>query len=220
MITKKAAKILIVDDHPLMRTGLRQLISDEPDFSVCGEADSVREAMQLLADTSPDAAIVDLSLPDGSGLDLIKRIHARNSATRILVVSMYDELLFSERSLRAGAMGYISKQEAPSKVIDALRQVLDGKVYLSPQMTERMLRGVTGTKPKKANESQLDSLSDRELEVFGLIGRGLSTAEIAGKLNLSIKTIETHRANIKKKLHLNTSNELILQAMHWSIEQQ
>ena len=158
MITKKAAKILIVDDHPLMRTGLRQLISDEPDFSVCGEADSVREAMQLLADTSPDAAIVDLSLPDGSGLDLIKRIHARNSATRILVVSMYDELLFSERSLRAGAMGYISKQEAPSKVIDALRQVLDGKVYLSPQMTERMLRGVTGTKPKKANESQLDSL--------------------------------------------------------------
>ena len=202
-----------------MRTGLRQIINDEPDLGVCGEAGNVHEAMQFLAHTTPDVALIDLTLPDGSGLDLIKRIHARNNGMRILVVSMHDESLFSERAIRAGALGYISKQEAADKIIDALRQVLEGKVYLSQQMTERMLSGVMGNRVTHSNESNIDGLSDRELEVFELIGQGLGTSQIAGKLSLSIKTIETHRANIKKKLRLVSNNELILQAMHWSLEQ-
>jgi len=219
MMSTEAAKIFIVDDHPLMRTGLRQIISDEPDLKVCGEAGSVHDAMQFLANTIPDAAMIDLTLPDGSGLDLIKRIHARNIGLRILVISMHDESLFSERALRAGALGYISKQEAPHKIIDALHQILAGKVYLSHPMMERMVAGVMGNRVNISNESTVKGLSDRELEVFELIGRGLGTSQIAARLCLSVKTIETHRANIKKKLHLDSNNELILQAMHWSLEE-
>lgn len=219
MTVKAAAPILIVDDHPLVRAGLRQLIADEPDLVVCGEAASVKEAIKLLDSCTPAVAIVDISLTDGSGLDLIKRIHARAPGIRILVASMHDESLFAERALRAGATGYINKQEAAAKVVEALRHVLRGKIYLSQKMTEILLRNATGVRERQATSS-IESLSNRELEVFELIGRGLGTCNIAEKLNLSIKTIETHRANIKKKLGLATGNELAMRAMQWTLEQQ
>jgi DNA-binding NarL/FixJ family response regulator len=209
---------MIVDDHPLVRAGLRQLIADEPDLVVCSEAASAHEAVKLLDSCTPALAIVDISLADGSGLELIKRIHARNPEIRILVASMHDESLFAERALRAGAMGYINKQEAAARVIDALRQVLRGKIYVSQKMTENLLRNATGSRDTQTT-SPIQRLSNRELEVFELIGRGLSTCKIAEKLHLSIKTIETHRANIKKKLGLETGNELALRAMQWSLEQ-
>ncbi|MCO6414131.1 MAG: response regulator transcription factor [Thiogranum sp.] len=219
MTAKTAATVLIVDDHPLVRAGLRQLIADEPDLVVCGEAASVQEAIKLLDSCTPAVAIVDISLADGSGLELIRRMHARAPGIRILVASMHDESLFAERALRAGATGYINKQEAAAKVIEALRQVLRGKIYLSQKMTEVLLRNATGVRERQTTSS-IESLSNRELEVFELIGRGLSTCKIAEKLHLSIKTIETHRANIKKKLGLGNGNELALKAMQWTLEQQ
>ncbi len=218
MPTRELSKILIVDDHPLVRAGLRQLISDEPDFKVCGEAANVHEAVSMARETRPDLAIVDISLADGSGLDLIKRIHAIASAVRILVASMYDESIFAERAIRAGAMGYINKQEAAENVIEAVRQILDGKFYLSPQLTDHLVRqGIAGASAKSQN-SVIGTLSDRELGVFEFIGRGLSTAQIAAKLKLSVKTIETHRAHIKKKLNLQSASELTMRAVQWTLE--
>jgi DNA-binding NarL/FixJ family response regulator len=212
------ASIFIVDDHPLVRSGFRQLIANEPDLDVCCEAAGIHEALKLLENHSPDLSIIDISLEDGNGLELIKRIHAHYPEIRMLVVSMHDESLFAERALRAGAMGYVNKQQAADQVIDAIRQVLKGSIYLSPQMTEQLLRGATGKTQHKA-DSSVYGLSNRELQVFELIGKGISTSQIAGKLHLSIKTIETHRANIKKKLGLHTANELSLKAIQWSLQQ-
>ncbi len=211
------ARIFIVDDHPLVRSGFHQLIAGEPDLSVCCEAGSMTEALERLTAHKPDLAIVDVSLPDGNGLELVKRMRSRSPQTRVLVASMHDEELLAERALRAGAMGYVNKQEAAEQVIDAIRQILKGRIYLSPRVAERLQRDghISAAEP---GHSPVERLSNRELEVFDLIGRGLSTGEIADSLHLSVKTIETYRANIKKKLKLKSAAELSRSAIQWSLE--
>ncbi len=210
------ALILIVDDHPLVRAGFAQLIGDTPDLKVCGEAGNMASALQLLDTTTPDLAIIDLSLAGGSGLDLIEHIKARNSEILMLVASMHDESLYAERVLAVGARGYINKQEAQEKIIPAIRQVLNGKVYLSEHMTERILNNmVSGTDDKQG----INSLSNRELQVFEMIGQGIAPGKMAKQLNLSIKTIETHQAHIKKKLGLSSAHKLTHRAIRWILEQ-
>jgi DNA-binding NarL/FixJ family response regulator len=208
-------RILIIDDHPLVRTGFAQLISDSPDLEVCGEAGDMAEALKLVDETSPDLAIIDLSLAGGSGLDLIERIRLRNKDLLMLVASMHDETLYAERVLSAGARGYINKQEAQDRIIFAIRQVLNGKVYLSQAMTDRLLSGMVESGGDKRD---VESLSNRELQVFEMIGEGVATSRIAKQLHLSIKTIETHQAHIKKKLGLNSAHELTQRAIRWSME--
>lgn len=209
-------KILIIDDHPLVRTGFAQLIGDCPDLEVCGEAGDMAEALKQIDATRPDLAIIDLSLAGGSGLDLIEHIKARNMDVLMLVASMHDETLYAERVLAAGARGYINKQEAQDRIIQAIRQVLAGKVYLSQKMTERLLSGMVDNNNEKRD---IDALSNRELQVFDLIGRGVSTSQMAERLNLSTKTIETHQAHIKKKLGLGSAHELTQRAIRWVMEQ-
>ena len=208
-------RILIVDDHPLVRSGFAQLIGDCADLEVCGEAGNMAEALEQVATTRPDLAIIDLSLAGGSGLDLIERIRARDKNLLMLVASMHDETLYAERVLAAGARGYINKQEAQDRIIQAIRQVLDGKVYLSQQMTERMLSGMVAAPSEKRD---IDNLSNRELQVFELIGHGVATGQIAKQLNLSTKTIETHQAHIKKKLGLGSAHELTQRAIRWVMD--
>jgi len=209
-------KILIVDDHPLVRAGFAQLIGDCPDLEVCGEAGDMAEALRQIEATQPELAIIDLSLAGGSGLDLIERIKARYQEVLMLVASMHDETLYAERVLAAGARGYINKQEAQDSIIRAIRQVLSGKVYLSQSMTERMLNGMVDNNHERRD---IDSLSNRELQVFELIGRGIATSQVASQLNLSVKTIETHQAHIKKKLGLNSAHELTQRAIRWIMDQ-
>ncbi len=209
-------RILIVDDHPLVRSGFAQLIGDCPDLEVCGEAGDMGEALKRVEETSPDLAIIDLSLAGGSGLDLIERIKARHKNVLMLVASMHDETLYAERVLAAGARGYINKQEAQDSIIQAIRQVLSGRVYLSQQMTDRLLSGMVDANHERRD---ISSLSNRELQVFELIGRGLSASQMADQLSLSIKTIETHQAHIKKKLGLGSAHELNQRAIRWVMEQ-
>lgn len=208
---------MIVDDHPLLRLGLSRLIEGDGDIEVCCEADTIGEALRLAQAKAPDLVISDLSLADGNGLDLIKRLRAAHPNVRILVCSMHDEALFAYRALDAGAMGYICKEEATLRIVDAVRQVLSGKIWLSDAMTERMLQGFShgGLSSRRG----IDSLSNRELEVFGMIGRGVKTSEIAEQLHLSVKTVESHRENIKKKLNLDSGSELNRYAMQWALEQ-
>jgi len=210
-------RILIVDDHPLVRSGFAQLIGDCPDLEVCGEAADMAEALKQIDTTRPDLAIIDLSLAGGSGLDLIERVRARNKDILMLVASMHDETLYAERVLAAGARGYINKQEAQDSIIRAIRQVLGGKVYLSQNMTDRLLNGMVDANGEKRD---IDSLSNRELQVFELIGEGVPSGQIAQQLNLSIKTIETHQAHIKKKLGLGSAHELNQRAIRWIMEQE
>ncbi len=215
--TNSVARIMIVDDHALVRHGLAQLISDESDLDVCAQATSVEEGLQILEEANPDLVVIDISLKDGNGIDLIKRIRAKDDNVKMLVSSMHDETLFAERALHAGAQGYINKQEATEKVVDAIRSVLSGHIYLSAEMTDRLVLGATqGKVPKES--STISKLSDRELEVFELIGNGCSTREIATKLRLSIKTIETHREHIKDKLSLKNSAALSRHAVKWVLE--
>lgn len=219
MSADSKAVIFIVDDHELIRRGLRQLINGTPDMQVCCEAGSVAETMQRLAEgVLADVAIIDLSLPDGNGIELVKRLHARYPDMHLLVSSMHEEELFAERALLAGAMGYINKQETAERVLDAVRRILRGKIYLSPRMTERLLRETPDDTLKTAT-SPLKRLSDRELAVYELIGCGHKTTEIAEALNLSVKTIETYRANIKQKLKLTSSTALTRSAVQWTLEQ-
>jgi len=208
-------RILIVDDHPLVRTGFAQLIGDCPDMEVCGEAGDMSEALKQVEATNPDLAIIDLSLAGGSGLDLIEHIRARNKKILMLVASMHDETLYAERVLAAGARGYINKQEAQERIIQAIRQVLSGKVYLSQHMTDRLLSGMVNANGEKRD---IDSLSNRKLQVFELIGQGVATSQMAEQLNLSVKTIETHQAHIKKKLGLSSAHELNQRAIRWTME--
>ena len=210
-------RILIVDDHPLVRTGFAQLIGDCPDLEVCGEASDMAEALRLIDSDCPDLAIIDLSLAGGSGLDLIEHIKSRNLDLLMLVASMHDETLYAERVLAAGARGYINKQEAQENIIRAIRQVLAGKVYLSEAMTERMLNGLVDVRDEKRD---IERLSNRELQVFELIGQGVPVSQIASQLNLSIKTIETHQAHIKKKLGLESAHELNQRAIRWVMDQE
>jgi DNA-binding NarL/FixJ family response regulator len=213
----RAARILIVDDHPMVREGLVARISTQSDLHVCGEAGNVGEALRLVEQLHPDLAIIDISLKDGHGLDLIKQIRLRDERIKMLVSSMHDETLFAERALRAGAMGYINKQEAPEQVIDAIRQVLDGKMVFSTRMTERILHRAVG-RSTQGRQSPIEGLTDRELEVFELIGHGMTTRKIANQLGLSVHTIETHREKIKSKLKLKNSAELGRHALQWVLE--
>ena len=209
-------RVLIVDDHPIVRHGLAELVGHEPDLQVCGEAGDTPEALRQVEATQPHVVIVDISLKSGHGIELIEQIKAKYDQIKMLVSSIHDESLFAERALRAGAMGYINKQEATEKVIDAIRQVLRGEIYLSPRMSNRLLHTVVGG--DRLNEDPIGGLSNRELEVFEMIGQGLTTKQIAGKLHLSPKTIETHREKIKMKLNLANSTELSHRAVQWVLE--
>jgi len=215
--TKVPAKVLIVDDHPAVREGLAQRIALQPDLEVCGEAADVAEALQQVANQRPDIAIIDISLRDSNGIDLIKPIKARDASVRMLVLSMYDDVLFARRALRAGAMGYINKAHATDKILEAVRRVLEDKVYLSEQVVDQMLTRRIGTSNDDAERSEVEILSDRELEVFKFIGQGASTQEIAEKMHLSQKTVETYRARIKEKLDVKNATELIKRAVLWSL---
>lgn len=211
-------RVLIVDDHPVVRHGFDQLISQESDLAVCGTASGSADALRLTEQMHPDLIVIDVSLEDGSGIELIKHLRSRNDSQKMLVASMHDENLFAERALRAGAMGYINKQESAEQLILAIRQVLKGQVYVSSRMAERMLQRMAGFE-ESITHSPIDTLSDRELEVFSLIGQGLGTRQIAERLHLSVKTIETHRYSIKTKLNLETSNELTRRAVQWTLEE-
>jgi DNA-binding NarL/FixJ family response regulator len=207
-------RVLIVDDHPIVRQGITRLINFEEELVVCGEAGNAKEAMEAIAKDEPELVIVDISLKGRSGLELIKDIKMRYENLPVLVVSMHDESLYAERVLRAGAKGYIMKQEPPEKILDAIRQVLGGKIFVSEKMREKMLqRYVLGSSQR--NVSSVDQLSDRELEVFRLIGKGMGTRQIAKELDLSIKTVETYREHIKEKLNLENSSKLLQYAIDW-----
>jgi len=208
---------MIVDDHPLVRRGLGQLINVEPDLMLCGEFASGEEALTGMEEVNPDLIVVDIGLKGINGIELIKRIRSRHAHPKMLVSSMYDESLYAERVLRAGARGYINKEEAPENVIKAIREVLTGGVYLSPLMKDRLLDVMIGG-AEGSEQSPVDTLSDRELEVFSLIGRGLTTREIANRLHLSVKTIETHREHLRSKLNISSSAELMRHAVQWVLE--
>lgn len=209
---ESATKVLLVDDHPMFREHLGNLISRELGMTVCGEADNIREAMRLIEEMHPDIAIVDISLHGSSGLELIKDCKSHGYDLKILVLSMHDESLYAERVLRAGARGYISKQQASSEVIRAIRCVLRGEVYASGQVTSKLLARVSG---KPRDMGGMEALTDRELEVFCMLGRGKKGPEIARTLFLGETTVETYRTRIKEKLGLRSAAELYLRAGEW-----
>lgn len=209
------ARVIIVDDHPSVREALALRIARQSDLELCGEADDVSDALRLVVEAQPDVAVIDLTLKSGNGLDLIKRIKDRNCRVRILVWSMHSESIYGERALRAGALGYVNKDQATDRIVDAIRRVLAGKVYVSDALSERMLQRVVGAKQADVSHSPLDDLTDREIEVFRLIGEGIKTADIAKRLHLSIKTIETYRDRIRRKLGLASGTELVHAATEW-----
>ena len=210
------AKILIVDDHSMVREGLRLRISAFPDLEVCGEAVSEDEAMLLVKQTNPHLVIVDISLKGGHGIELIKRIKSSFPSIKMLVSSGFQESLYAERALRAGALGYLNKQDSGEKVIEAIRTVLRGERYVSPEITQRLVSQALGTKSE--SKDPIDLLTDRELEIFRMIGKGQTSSAIANDLLLSIHTIDTHRENIKRKLGLKNASELSRQAVQFVLE--
>jgi DNA-binding NarL/FixJ family response regulator len=213
--TKRASKkkIFIVDDHPMMRDGLVQLIGKEADLAVCGEAEDAAEAAKQIENLAPDLAIVDITLRTGNGLELIKDLQIRAPRTDVLVISMHDESLYAERVLRAGGRGYVMKQEGGKKLMEAIRQVLSGQTYISPKISAKIVDAFSGR--RSGDVSPVETLTDREFQVFQLIGAGLSTKDIGAKLNVSAKTVEVHRVNIKQKLNIGTAAELIRFAVRW-----
>lgn len=210
----KTQKIVLVDDHPIVRQGLVNLINQEPDLEVCGEADDAYQAIKVIADRNPDLAIIDISLEEVSGIELIKDIKVRYPSLITLALSMHDEFLYAERALRAGAKGYVMKHEATEKVVQAIRKVLGGDLFVSEKMAAKLVNKFVG-RQTQSGISAIETLSDRELEVFTLIGRGYGTRQIADQLHLSIKTIETYRAHIKEKLNLASGPELLRHAIQW-----
>lgn len=208
------ARIVIVDDHPVVRQGLAQMINQEADLCVCGEAEDVQQALEVIATLAPDLVLVDLSLKGSSGLELIRSLRAQPQALPVLVVSMHDETLYVERALRAGARGYIMKHEATDTMMHAIRRVLGGEIYVSEKMTTKLLGRFMLDAPT-TGVSLLERLSNRELEVFRLIGEGQGTRRIATTLKVSIKTVESHRAHIKEKLQLADTGALVRYAMQW-----
>lgn len=209
----KKKRILIVDDHPMMRDGLRLLIANEPDLEVVAEADDACQALNEAEKLKPDIAIVDITLRSSNGLDLIKDLQIRSPGTSVLVLSMHDESLYAERVLRAGGRGYIMKQEGGKRIIEGVRQVAAGHTFVSPAVSARILDSFSGR--HRGEASAVTQLTDREFEVFQLIGQGLSTKEMADKLRVSVKTVEVHRVNIKQKLNIPTAPELIRYAVRW-----
>jgi DNA-binding NarL/FixJ family response regulator len=207
-------KVLLVDDHPIVRERLGDLIAEEPDLVVCGEAEDGHGALEAVEKTRPDVAVVDISLKDTYGIELIKDLKIRHPDLPVLVLSMHEESMYAERAIRAGAKGYLNKQEATQKVISAIRQVLDGKIFLSEQMAAGLIQKMAGVRtPPKEGGTPVDVLTDRELEIFQLLGEGKSAKDIAKALHISVKTVEAHREHIKQKLKLKTSNELLRYAI-------
>ena len=215
---KKRSRVLIVDDHPAVREALALRIGRQPDLEVCGEAADTSEALRLVAEARPDVAVIDISLKTGNGIDLIRRVRDRDDRVRMLVWSMHSESLYAERALRSGAMGYITKDQATDRIVEAIRRVLDGKVYLSEAMADLLLRRTVGGPREVVIRSPLGVLADRELEVFRLIGEGVKTAEIAERLHLSVKTVETYRDRIRQKLDLSDGTKLAHYATQWVAE--
>lgn len=212
--TKKGkARIFIVDDHPILRQGLTQLINQEADLSVCGEAEETNAALEAITALRPHIVIVDIVLKMIDGIELVKKIRMRDEKLRILVLSMHDESLYAERALRAGANGYIMKQEAADQVVRAIRRVLGGEIYVSDKIGSKLLQRIVHR--RAAGDSPIDNLSDRELEVFRLIGRGYRTRQIAETLHVSVKTIESYREQIKHKIKLRDATELLQHAIQW-----
>ena len=211
---ERKASVFLVDDHPLVREHLTALIQHEADLQVCGEAADAPTALSLISRQVPDLVILDISLKRSNGLELIKSLKEMWLKLPVLVLSMHDEMLYAERSLRAGALGYITKEEATVNVLSAIRKVLRGQVYLSDRMAGRMMKRMVGGVAKEGG-SPLEVLTDRELEVFQMLGRGLGTRQIAEELRLGIKTVESYRARIKEKLQLEDGNQLLQHAIQW-----
>ena len=210
------SRIMIVDDHPMMRDGLTMRISSQSDMVVCGEAATEDEAVELVKQLCPDLVLIDISLKEGNGIELVKRVRLLNATTKMLVVSTFQESLYAERALRAGALGYLNKQETNEKLLEAIRTVLQGDRYVSAETTQRLVSLALG---KRAfTDDPLEALTDRELEIFRLIGAGVSTSGIADQLFLSTHTVDTHRENIKKKLGVKSGAELNRQAMRSMLE--
>ena len=213
-MTKSKTKIFLVDDHPLVREWLTQLIHQQADLSVCGESEDAPHALQEIAVTRPDVAIVDITLKHGSGLELIKSLKAAQPGVAVIVLSMHEERLYAERALRAGARGYIMKRETAKKVITAIRQVLAGRIYMSESLAAVFAeKFVDGRLP--AGGSQVERLSDRELETFQLLGKGYETRQVAELMNVSMKTVQAHCAHFKEKLRLTNAAELLREAVRW-----
>jgi DNA-binding NarL/FixJ family response regulator len=208
-------KILLVDDHPLVREGIATLIRDAPDLTISAEAGSASEAFQAIEEEMPDLVLLDISLPGASGIELLKDLHVRYPRLHVLVLSMHEESVYAERALRAGAHGYIMKQEPGAKVVEAVRSVLRGDLYVSSSLAARMVKLFVANKQGKDTRTSVERLSDRELQVYTFIGSGVSTQEVATKLNLSIKTIQTYREHIKRKLGLRNATDLVHHATHW-----
>lgn len=207
-------RILLVDDHPIMRHGLAQLIQMEPGLEVCGQAGSAIDGLEAIQKLKPDVAVIDLTLPDKNGLELLKDVHAMMPGVKCIVLSMHDENLYAERALKAGARGYIMKEAAAENLITALQRVLAGGIFVSEVMASRMLEQVTGQRGK-AGITGVDQLTDRELEVLELIGQGTPTKIIAEKLSISTRTVEAHRSHIKEKLGITDGPALVRYAVHW-----
>lgn len=206
-------RIVLIDDHPILRHGLTQLIRAEDGLDVIGEAGSAREGLEVVDKLRPDIAVVDLTLPDKNGLELVKDIRAANPATQCIVLSMHDETLYGERSLRAGARGYVMKEEAADHLVTAIHKVISGGLYISESLNARMLEHVTGTARTKA--IGMDALTDRELEILALIGKGVATKIVAAQLSISVRTVEAHRAHIKQKLGMTDGAALVRYAVQW-----
>ena len=212
----KKFRVLLVDDHPIVRQGLALLIDREADLCVCGEADGAHTAFRAITTLCPDIVVLDISLSGPDGLDVLKELRLKTSSLPVLILSMHDESIYAERAIRAGANGYIMKQEATERVLVAIRRILQGDVYLSDRLTSTMLQHyVHGSSPAKL--SPLVNLTDRELEVFRLIGEGHTTRQIADELHLSVKTIESYQAHIKEKLALRNARELVQHAIEWTV---
>jgi DNA-binding NarL/FixJ family response regulator len=212
-------RIFILDDHPLTRHGITHLLESDPALKVCGEAETAPQALAAMAGMLPDLVLADITLPSKSGLEFIKDMKALYPDVPVLVLSMHDENIYAERALRAGARGYIMKTEGEQHLLEAVHQVLDGRIYVSNELSQSLLNRAVG-KPPPQNEDSFGELTDREFEVFQLIGQGLSTGEISGRLHISAKTVETHRIHLKKKLNLNNSVELTCQAVKWAASNQ
>ena len=207
--------LVLIDDHPLMRKGLARTIENEVDLNVVGQMSSAEEALEKIEDLAPALAIVDISLPGMSGMELIKHLQSRTPDIKLLVVSRHDETLYAERCIRAGAKGYVMKQEAGDVIVQAIRKVLNDRIFVSEEINERLLQSMAEGGRERIMQSPLEVLSDRELEVFELTGKGSSTREIAERLHLSVKTVESYRARIKDKLNLSSGNELMKHAVQW-----
>ncbi|MDR3458509.1 MAG: response regulator transcription factor [Verrucomicrobiae bacterium] len=212
-------KVLLVDDHPLVREGLANLINQQPDLEICGEAGNEPQALELIGQTLPDVAVVDLSLENGSGIELLKNIRVRHPGVKALVLSMHDENLYAERALHAGARGYIMKREAAKKVIAGIQAVHAGQLYVSEKIAATMAEKFVGGK-STAEASPIEQLSDRELQVFELLGQGQSTRQISESLHVGFKTVQAYQARIKEKLQLANASELMRAAIRWNESKQ